>query len=796
MDDSFDPYRKWLGIPPEEQPPHHYRLLGLELFEADPDVIVNAADARLSYLRSLSKDKHADMADRIAAQIKEVQLCLLDPAKKAFYDGQLQRRIAALKREPNPAAAAPYAAGNASAVPPAKPAAVPLPPRARQTPAAVGGSPPPFAPAAEFTIPELHIPAAYSLHSARPLQQRWHRLAAMILGLAAVICLLIFLLVKFNRVDETSPSVPIARTTPETEIVHGEKSTPAVPQLKPAAERAKEKTKENPAVSPGGAAMNPVRENSPSAIMPPPPSFGSPPAEPDFPGSNPFEEGGRTSPFTEIPRIIEHPLPPENSGSNTAASGKHGSLDSNFGKDEDPSSPRKSARKRQPIPAETARQAAEKKVREIYGLKIAAAKNGAEKIALSNQIWRQSLDAENDAAARYALMSIACQLAGESGRLQVALNRAESFAEYFEADPWDLKVQAVVKSVKAAQSALAARVNPSKIDGGEIVLLGRQFAEEAKDAGEIEAAQKAVKAIAPLAKKDPLLAREMNVFGKEIERLAARYQPARKALNALKENPDDAEANALAGRWTCFESHDWDKGLPMLAKSSDAALAELAAKDLITLEGADKQLATADAWWDFAQKEKEKGAVKSGALLRADYWYDRALPNLAGLDKAKAEERMKSIAGVDAAAASGRGVIQAGNVALAKNGTHVEGVKFNAVKLLDGDSRNTTWDGGAANSPVPCEWTITFDQVYQLRQIRFHFYDGDARFYHYAMAVSADGVNYKPLLDRNVGQSFKWQIIPLNGMPVKSVKLFGTYSYRNRVFSVTEFEAYCIPPKP
>ena len=33
----FDPYRKWLGIPPKDQPPNHYRLLGLELFETDPD---------------------------------------------------------------------------------------------------------------------------------------------------------------------------------------------------------------------------------------------------------------------------------------------------------------------------------------------------------------------------------------------------------------------------------------------------------------------------------------------------------------------------------------------------------------------------------------------------------------------------------------------------------------------------------------------------------------------------------------------------------------------------------------
>ena len=36
---NFDPYHKWLGIPPKDQPPNHYRLLGLSLFESDPEVI-------------------------------------------------------------------------------------------------------------------------------------------------------------------------------------------------------------------------------------------------------------------------------------------------------------------------------------------------------------------------------------------------------------------------------------------------------------------------------------------------------------------------------------------------------------------------------------------------------------------------------------------------------------------------------------------------------------------------------------------------------------------------------------
>ena len=32
MDEQFDPYHKWLGIPPEEQPPNYYRLLGVALW--------------------------------------------------------------------------------------------------------------------------------------------------------------------------------------------------------------------------------------------------------------------------------------------------------------------------------------------------------------------------------------------------------------------------------------------------------------------------------------------------------------------------------------------------------------------------------------------------------------------------------------------------------------------------------------------------------------------------------------------------------------------------------------------
>jgi len=51
MSRRFDPYHRWLGIPPHEQPPDHYRLLGLARFEAEADVIATAAVASPSIPR-------------------------------------------------------------------------------------------------------------------------------------------------------------------------------------------------------------------------------------------------------------------------------------------------------------------------------------------------------------------------------------------------------------------------------------------------------------------------------------------------------------------------------------------------------------------------------------------------------------------------------------------------------------------------------------------------------------------------------------------------------------------------
>jgi hypothetical protein len=101
MDESFDPYYKWLGIPPAEQPPNHYRLLGVTLFESDLDVIANAADQRIGHVRAFQIGKHSDESQRILKAISAARVCLLNADKKAEYDAGLRSAAdAAVNAEP------------------------------------------------------------------------------------------------------------------------------------------------------------------------------------------------------------------------------------------------------------------------------------------------------------------------------------------------------------------------------------------------------------------------------------------------------------------------------------------------------------------------------------------------------------------------------------------------------------------------------------------------------------------------------------------------------------------------
>ncbi len=87
---AFDPYHKWLGIPPDEQPANHYRLLGIAPLEADADVIAHAADQRMTHLRTLINSPHRKHVDKLLNEVAKARVALLDTARKHKYDSELK----------------------------------------------------------------------------------------------------------------------------------------------------------------------------------------------------------------------------------------------------------------------------------------------------------------------------------------------------------------------------------------------------------------------------------------------------------------------------------------------------------------------------------------------------------------------------------------------------------------------------------------------------------------------------------------------------------------------------------
>jgi hypothetical protein len=156
-DPPFDPYRKWLGIPPEEQPPNHYRLLGLKVFESDPEVIAHAADARMTHLKTFQSGPYSSLSQKMLNEIAAAQLCLLSPEKRAAYDEELQQRLDAI----------PFAVST-----PLQPLAEPPmsppepPPQPPPVPPPAAEPPPPPSPSVSAGAPVVSSPA-YSYLSSR-----------------------------------------------------------------------------------------------------------------------------------------------------------------------------------------------------------------------------------------------------------------------------------------------------------------------------------------------------------------------------------------------------------------------------------------------------------------------------------------------------------------------------------------------------------------------------------------------------------------------------------------------------
>ena len=294
------------------------------------------------------------------------------------------------------------------------------------------------------------------------------------------------------------------------------------------------------------------------------------------------------------------------------------------------------AKFRAAIPGDVAQLKAEGTVHQILKAEYAR-KQPAERKALIHKLITLAGETTDDRAARYVMLRDARDFAVELHDPSLALQAIETLVGAFEIDPSAAKLSAFEKIVAATstQSALKAIFEDAL-----------PSSETAESHDEYEEAMRFAQLAGTAARKGRLgqsATDDADYRLSQAKKERESYLTIRPAIEKLRAAPDDAEANTTVGKYRCFLQGRWDEGLKNLTKGTSAALRDLADIDLKAPRTGTAEVKVADAWWEYAQTAPAD--ERWGAQARTRYWYGRAMPGLAGLDKAKAEVRLEFSAG-------------------------------------------------------------------------------------------------------------------------------------------------------
>ncbi|MHB1037432.1 MAG: tetratricopeptide repeat protein [Pirellulales bacterium] len=538
---DFDPYYQWLAIPPKDQPPNHYRLLGVDLFESNAGVISNAADQRMAHIRLFQTGKHSHLSKRLLNEISAARVCLLNPEKKAVYDGPLRQQASPPAPPPPPVVAYPPARGDLNSF-----KAPAITPRTR--------------PVATITPKE-----------SQDKNRLW--LGLGVLGVVALF--LAFLAFNWGRGGKDAPGTASESTATTSGQTVGKRADP-----KPQDRR------EEPGQPPDKRAK-PKRPDVPSRDTVKPESPG-PPSEPSgTKGQGPPEQPTR-------------PIPP----SSVAAGAQDEVV-------KEP--PKGSPKEKSPVPASIEQEKALATIREIY--------KGEDHATLPKKLIDKAKETQ-DSTDRFVLLKEAKDVATATWQCKLAFEAIDEMSSAYDISSSETKAGVLEQATKRP------RLTPEqKMTIAEAAL---HVIDEAIREDNFDTARQTGRRAVQLARlsRDKDLLQEILATNKKAEAAAKVYADAREAMATLKEKPDDPDVRLSLGNYFCFTKGNWDKGLPMLVLGSDEKLKALATRDIVGADSANEQVQLGDLWWD------------AGVKQRAVYWYERALPRLTGLEKARVDSRV------------------------------------------------------------------------------------------------------------------------------------------------------------
>lgn len=591
---EFDPYHKWLGIPPTERPVNHYRLLGLALFEDDIDVIAHAADRQMAHLKSFSAGPHASTSQQLLNVLATARLCLLNAEAKTAYDQQLRKTLS------------PVAPATASQPVESIP----------QTPSIK-----------VRTSPQTTKPRKGHRKNVWVLTRLLNLAILIVIPAAVAYVLMVKLIPKSDFLGIFDPPVAMVAKDPAEPA----QPTPKQPAKLSAAQR-------KPAVVP--VPTNPSRTTITTVKAPnrtAQPIKQEQVTEPPAPTSSDQDLPPITSVTTNPLITLELPGTPGNRISKTiqAPPGQPNPGLPSSGNSQPPDP-------RHAVPDEK-QQEASPSLDPIYQTKLnltrqqpaperqAMLKILAEEVYAAHRI-------EADPSTRFLLLEKAIQIATESGDPTLTTEIIDDMARQFKVD--DLLLRATAVKAWAEQISKKYRGPEAQQMRGQLLPLILPLAKRAENEHRYVGANK----LYELASKQAIGNRERQ---RELKKLAGQARSKAKRHDAIMQLTKELEIPGVdhsdqlleLGRYWCFERGDWNQGLRYFAASSPKEISAIAQLDLESQANLKDLEAVGDRWWDLAPPPgflKYKNNLKA----RAVYWYELAMEDKQGLAKNRLEQKI------------------------------------------------------------------------------------------------------------------------------------------------------------
>ncbi|MEZ6087408.1 MAG: hypothetical protein R3C05_05140 [Pirellulaceae bacterium] len=604
----FDPLHQWFGIPPSEQPPSHYRLLGVADFETNADVIDTAYEKQMTYLHGCANGEHAELAEALMNEISAARLCLLNPKRKAAYDASLE----AARDKALPSSPPTQAESSSSALRPNRDHSN------RSEPRQPAKNPFTKVKSASPRTPSASVDFNIALRQDKRRRSRSWFLAMSFLATILVFTLALLILKLKEDVEPVSADAPLIAAATENETAEPADPSAPTPDSIPTPDSTNESTS---ATQDDMAEVDAVASSNetPSSSSPDNESMNNPVSANDSPAANPSADGKPT----EMKPDVSTSTTTSTGGANPFAAPNLEGLAA------------AETSSRLALPDDQGVAEARKLVLEVYADQNAAAKTKFDKTKLAKKIYQTGLDTKDDDTVRYVLWRyFALPMLVKNEEFETAFEVIDSLGQHYRYDGLVEKT----KVLKGIPQATFVR-SPESFDLFEAVI------DEAINEGDFDVA-KAVTShwlgLVSASRRKPIEAMLAKI--EELKKLHSVYT---QAVEQFKTKPDDPEANLQIGRYLCFGKDQWPVGLDYLAVGSDSQIAEAAKQEkeyqAAFAKTVEQEMALGDAWFEIAANEPIQTYQNAIGQHAVEYYRTAVQSMPSGVNKLKAEKRIEEL---------------------------------------------------------------------------------------------------------------------------------------------------------